>query len=170
MINYITFLLTVLVGLGCNDYNPQSSKEHLTQMANVLNDALPRFRELYDAKGFYIEESKPVNFFIYNLIDTTENSYPAEKPIELKTNGVYHFSPIRYRFSYSHIAVIKNGELKVFSYLNCDDKGDTISDVVSYIEDNFNYDTDMLGRIQDYRSYGKYFKMDPQSKVECPAN
>ena len=56
---------------------------YLDSMAKILNSSILKYKELYDDKGFYILNKKPKNFFIYNLIDTNNNSYPTSKPINI---------------------------------------------------------------------------------------
>jgi len=136
-------------------------------MAEILNKAIPKYKKLYNPKGFYVSDGYPKNFFIYNLVDTINNSYPAKIPVQIGYEGVYHFAPVRYRFSFSHIAVIRDGEMKVFSYLNCKDRGDNIEDVINYIKENFDYDETVIDRVRNYRKFGMYAKIDPQSHLDC---
>ncbi len=168
--------ILIFLILGCSSfYNKKSSPSSFNQnqtvvldeMANILNREIPKYKKIYDDKGFYVENGVPHNFFVFDLIDTTNNSYPAKKPIVIKNEGVYHFAPVRYRFSFSHIAVIHNGELKVFSSLNCSKKGDNISEVIKYVKANIDYNEELIRRILNYRSFGMYFQTDPQSFVDC---
>ncbi len=164
-----SFILFLLLGLfsGSSCDSEQSSSEYLDQMSQILNNAIPSYKEVYNSKGFYLENGIPKNFFVYNLVDTTINSYPAKTSIQIGKEGVFHFSPVRYEISFSHIAVIKNGEMKVFGFLNCEGKGDDIDQVINYVSELFDYDEMVLNRIRNYRKYGMYFQMDPQSYVRC---
>jgi hypothetical protein len=164
----LALMMLLLVG-SCSSSNnvPSQNLDGVEFLGNILNSAIPRFKDLYDSKGFYVKDGRPINFFVYDLIDTTNNSYPAKSPIKLSKNGVYHFSPIRYRISYSHLAIIVDGKIRVFRFLNCDD-GDKIGSVIEYVKENLNYEDVVINRIINYRSYSKFFKTDPQSRVECP--
>ncbi len=102
MNSYILILLIGLFGGNSCKYN----SNYLIQMAQILNDEIPGFKSTYDSMGFHIENEKPINFFVYNLIDTISNSYPAKDPVRIGKAGVFHFAPIRYEISFSHIAVI----------------------------------------------------------------
>ena len=166
--NFHTLLLAVLLVVSCRKSVNSQDIDPLNKMAEVLNNAVPIYRELYDPEGFFIKEGIPANFFVYNLIDTTNNAFPPKFPIKLEKNGIYHFSPVFLRFSYSYIAVVKEGNLKFFGFLNCKGTGDDIADVVDFVKKKFDWSEEVLARIRNYRSHGRYIGMDPQSNVECP--
>lgn len=143
---------------------------HLETMASFLNSEIPQFKVKDDPLGFYVQNGRPKNFFVYDLVDTAKNSYqpyPPRAAVTIAANGVYHFSPRNFRFSYSHIAVISGGKMKIFRLLNCAG-GDKIEDVISFVKTNLNYDDEIRRRILNYRLHGIYFKTDPQSRIECP--
>ena len=144
------------------------NQDGLKAMAELLNREAPQFKKLYDPKGFYIEDSRPVNFFVYDLVDPSSNAYPATGPVKLKSEGIYHFSPVQFEFSFSHIAVIKDRKMKIFSYLNCNNSRDKIDDVLEYVTKNFSYDESVLDRITSYRFYGHFEKTDDHYEIECP--
>ncbi|WP_299125884.1 hypothetical protein [uncultured Tenacibaculum sp.] len=137
----------------------------LNSMAEILNQSIPIYKEVYKEKGFYVSDKQPKNFFVYDLINIDDNL--IKSPVNLKNGGIYHFSALHFRFSYSHIAVIIDGELKIFSFLNCDDKGDKIEDVISYLKKNFNLTNEVLNQVKNYRKYGVYYKVDSQEKLQC---
>jgi hypothetical protein len=144
-----------------------TSNLYLEQMVAILDKAAPKYKEEYESKGFFVKDGVPYNFFVYNLVDTINNSYIERRAVQISDEGIYHFAPIRYRFSYSHIAVIHNGEMKVFGFLNCDNRGNSIEEVVKYVRSNCSYEEDVINRILNYRRNGFYFRTDPQSRVEC---
>lgn len=155
-----------------------SSRAVLEEFASILNRNIPEFRRVADPRGFHVDNGRPVNFFVVNLADTT-NAFPPRplassaradadtSPFVLNQLGVYHFAPLDLNFSFSHVAVLENGRLKVFSFLNCEGRGETVRDVVQYLAQLGSYSDTVIGRVQNYRSYGTYFQTDPQSHVAC---
>lgn len=164
MSNYLVIFLIFLISNDTCVSKSQSNKGFLDIMANTLNKSIPKYKRRYDKKGFYIENNQPRNFFVFNLVNTENNSFQAaNNEIVFKNKGIYHFAPIKLEFSFSHIAIINEGEMKVFSYINCDNKGDNINTVLEYVKSNFDYEDSVLSRIKNYRKHGIYFKTDPQS-------
>jgi len=147
----------------------------LEEFAAVLNRNIPEFRRVHDPEGFRIVDGRPVAFFVFNLADTA-NAYPKNafdstaysdgNPFTLNSRGVYHFAPLRLNLSFSHIGVLAKGRLKVFSFLNCEGKGDSLPDVVEYVTE-MGFDNTVVARVRNYRAYGTYFQVDPQSYVMC---
>lgn len=168
MKNYLLILLFAFTGsITCCSQKPKNNGSPLDSMAKILNESIPKYKELYDEKGFYVSKGQSKNFFVYNLVNINNNSYPTKNPITLDNDGIYHFAPVRFKFSFSHIAIIKSGEMRIFRYLNCEDEGDDIKDVVKYLEDNFKYDKAIIEQVKNYRKHGMYFQTDPQSIVQC---
>lgn len=159
-------VLVVFIGSICED--SWRHPDGLKAMADLLNKEAPQFKSRYDPKGFYVEDGRPVNFFVYDLVDPSANSYPATHPVKLKNEGIYHFAPVQFEFSFSHIAVIKDRKMKVFSYLNCDNSRDKIADVIDYVTKNFSYDESVIDRITSYRFYGHFTKAEDRYELECP--
>lgn len=151
----------------------QNEPNQMEAMASTLTNALkPENEQYYFPGGVRIKNNSiPVNFFVFDMIDTTQNWYPPEmsigKSVKIKKSGIYHFAPIRFTISFSHIAVIKNGSIKTFSFLNCEEKGNTVDEVVEYIRGNFDFDEEIIDRIIRYRDHGTYFAIDPMTKVNC---
>ena len=81
------------------------------------------------------------------------------------TEGVYHFSPVDYRFSYSHFAVNTKNEMKNTDFLNCKKKGKNFNEVIELVKSNMNYSDVLISRIEDYERYGNFYMNDPQSKI-----
>lgn len=150
--------------LNCGQSN---EADHLSSMAKTLNENIPEFKNEFDDQGFYVSNGIPKNFFVFDLIDTAKNIYPPNKKIELGLNGVYHFAPLRKEFSFSFIAVINNGSLTIFKKINCPQYGDNIAEVLIFVKSNFKTDEVLERRLMNYRSYGIYFRADPQSSFQC---
>ena len=162
-----------LIGESCvSQLSGRTEREHMNQMAAILNGAVEkRYVDIYYKDEFHIKNQVPVNFFIYDLVDTVNNSYlpniKVDREVRLRAEGVYHFAPWDLTVSFSHIAVIKGKEIKVFRLLNCDGKGDNIDEVLKYLENNFNYAPPVLKRVAKYRQHGVYAATDDMSYVDC---
>jgi hypothetical protein len=179
-----SFALLLLCGCvacaheGSRSGPPLSSRSVLEEFASILNKNIPEFRKIADPRAFYVVNGRPVNFSVFNLADTT-NAFPPRplessaradpdtNPFVLNQRGVYHFAPLDLNFSFSHIAILDNGRLKVFSFLNCEGRGETVRDVLQYLAQMGSYSDTVIARVQNYRSYGTYYQTDPQSHVTC---
>ena len=134
MNNYLVIFLVFLISNDSCISENQSDNGFLDIMAKTLNKSMPKYKRKYDKKGFYVKDSnQPINFFVYNLVNTDKNSYSTSNKIVFKNEGIYHFCPVRAEFSFSHIAVIKENKMKIFSYINCDNEGDSIKDVLENV-------------------------------------
>ncbi len=163
-------LLVVLVMIfltNCKTMTIATEESLLSEMANKLNNNIPEFKEQFDPKGFYIRKDKPVNFFVYDLIDTTANEYPNTQRITPKDNGIYHFAPVRFRYAFSHIGVIIDSEMKVFSFINCNDQGHSLNEVIAFVRDKQRFSDRDIDNLINYRHFGKYYATDSQTNVLC---
>ena len=178
---YIAYLLIVLSPFlysSCKGQNKASTidccdsnrRVILMKFANVLNSLILDYKAK-DDEGLYDKNNcRLIGTFIWDITDTLVKETATVGCIEFKEGHVYHFSPIRKRDSYSNIAIIKNGEVKIFKALNCPGKGDKIEDVVAYIKDHFPNTNDtqlIIARVMNYRNYGTYTKTDEQSEFKC---
>lgn len=124
-------------------------------------------------RGFpyvFIEESRAVGFFIYDLTEPSNKQTSLLERIEFKNNHVYHFAHIDLPFSFSNIAVLENGQVKIFRTINCDGKGDSLKDVVSYLNEELKGDKnkdDIIQRVNNYRRYGVYVSLNGLSTPQC---
>lgn len=114
-------------------------------------------------------------FFIYDLSDPKNKYIPSEyvkadECVDFINHHVYHFAPIDLIFAESHIAVLEDGEMKVFKAINCKDNPETVSDVVKYVNERLKKTSSrekLLTRLSDYRKYGFYFNIDsPRTPCE----
>jgi hypothetical protein len=144
----------------------------LKQLAATLNRSIPEYRSL-EKKGFYINgDERPRGFFIYDLSDTSNKETKLTECIKFIDGHVYHFSPIYYPYSFSHIAILKAGQLKVFRSVNCSDRGDSIDDVIRYLEQNLpdqQDKADILDRVGKFRTFGFYNRIDSFATLQCKA-
>jgi len=153
-----------------------ASRYVLEQFAAVLNKDIPQFRD-DDPRGFVVVNGRPANFFVFNLVDTTNSFSPlrldppgtddaSRVPFILNERGVFHFAPLQLSLSYSHIAILDHGHLKVFGFVNCEGRGASLRDIIQYAT-QLGYSDAMIDRLQHYRTFGVYIQTDPQSHVVC---
>ena len=143
-------------------------KKVFNEFANTLNLLVPGWG--IDGKGFYVnEECQLIGGFIWDITDTMNKETTLNECIALKEGHIYHFSPLKKTYSYSNIAILKDGSVKIFKAINCPEKGDKLEDVIKYITDNLPAITDkgLINRVKNYRKYGTYLRGDEQSDFIC---
>jgi hypothetical protein len=140
----------------------------LEQLARMLNDSIPEYKSIYSA-GFYVDDEGAATFDAYDLVDVTniESVRAGRHCIKFINNHVYHVYPADYGFSFSHIAILEDGNLKVFKSINCKGRGDTLDDVIAYLKQKGVYDREILERVRRYREYGVYTRTDDYTRVRC---
>lgn len=152
------------------DPDPRYRRPQLMdQLAGILKQSIPK-----DAIYFPLlhadREGDRLRFFVYDLTDP-RNIHPEEKKrgpnldascIRFEENHVYHFSPFYTPFSFSHIAFLENGQVKVFKLLNCEGQGDSLDDVVAYLDQKLKGKNreQVISRVKDYRKFGHYLTID----------
>lgn len=145
-------------------YNRQ---QILTHLAEILNKSAPTYRK-YESRGFEVVNDKPRHFFIYDLTDLSNTGTPLGPCVQLLNKHVYHLAPIYLPFSFSHILLLDDGQLKVFRSVNCNG-GDRMEDVLSYLKANLpdnDKKSETLARVQAYRDYGVYATTD-DLRIRC---
>jgi hypothetical protein len=123
-----------------------------------------------DRKEYYVDEScRLIGAFIWDVTDTLNKEIEFTECIVLKEGHVYHFSPISESDSYSNIAILNKGRVKVFRAINCPEKGDQLVDAIHYINDSLPVPdkAEVINHLRNYRHYGKYLRIDPQSVFRC---
>jgi hypothetical protein len=142
----------------------------LEQLAAVLNDSVPEHRKV-EREGFRVRDQKGLGFFVYDLTDTSNKGTPLYDCVNFLNRHVYHFAAIDLYDSYSHLAFLEDGRMKVFKSVNCRERGgDDIEDVVNYLDRALRDDEnkhEVISRVRDYRKYGLYVGIDPQSALRC---
>lgn len=144
--------------------NPDSlydRKKVLRRLAEVLNASAPRFRK-YESRGFYVQDERPQQFFVFDLTDPLNKSTPSSGCINFLNNHIYHFAARYIPFSLSHVAIFESGRLKLFKAINCENSKDSVDDIIKYVESrpNLNDKAEIIQRVKDYRKYGEYFTVD----------
>jgi len=145
-------------------YNRQKTLE---QLAEILNTSV--FGTRKDDFVFDVKNEKPLKFTIFDLTDTSNKGTTLSDCIYLKNNHVYHFAPIEKRYSFSHIVILEDGAIKVFKSINCKGKGDSLEDVINYLNQKLDGDSNkqkILDRVKNYRDYGLYTTIDTPD-LEC---
>lgn len=148
----------------------------LEQLAGILKQSMPKY-PIYYSLLHSDWEGKKLRFFVYDLTEP-KNIHPEPKKrgsnvdfscIRFVDNHVYHFAPFFIPYSFSHIVFLENGELKVFKFLNCEGKGDSLDDVVAYLNQKLNDNrqkNEVISRVKNYREFGHYFTVD-DTAVRC---
>lgn len=139
----------------------------LEQLAEMLNISV--FGPRKDDFKFEVEHERPGRFTVYDLTEPPNKGIPLGKCINFLNNHVYHFSPMEKRYSFSHIVILENGNLKVFRSINCKGKGDSLEDVIRYLTQKLKDDKNkqaILRRVKSYRKYGIYTTVDTPN-LQC---
>jgi hypothetical protein len=139
----------------------------LKKLARVLNRSCPQCKFHYQENGFYVDEDRLNGFFVFDLTDSLNRSFPKGNRIEFKENHVYHFAPKYFAHSYSHILILRKGKCKIFRSINCPGKGDDLSDVLRFMDRINLTDPQSRRNIMIYRNFGIYFAEDPQEELRC---
>jgi hypothetical protein len=145
-----------------NPDNSYNRKQTLEKFADLLNELIPTYKKI-NGRGFLIENDRSVGFFVQDLTDPSNSGISLKNCINFIEGHIYHFAPIKRRLSFSHIAVLENGELRIFRSINCKDKGDSLDDVLNYLNKKLadcDDKEEILNRVKDYRKYGIYTTVD----------
>ncbi|MCE7997148.1 MAG: hypothetical protein HEP71_34630 [Roseivirga sp.] len=134
-------------------------------MTDYLNNALPK--KANGNSRFSNSSVQPKGYFIFDLTDTTNATIKSSGHIDFREGHVYHFCPFRIWNSVSHIMILHKGELKIFRALNCDNKGDTVDEVLDYLKADYSNQKELLLRVENYRSYGLYRKRHGNNSFNC---
>jgi hypothetical protein len=146
-----------------NADNRYDRQVFLEKLNSTLKNSIPVYAQ-FPSRGF----------FVYDLNDPTNKYVPAQYAkadacIRFINNHVYHFAPVEFIFSESHVAVLEDGHLKIFKSINCKDSNEHLTDVIAYLEKRLKKDRDreeLLSRLRDYRAYGFYMNTD-STRVPC---
>jgi hypothetical protein len=117
-----------------------------------------------------IEADRAIGFFVYDLTEPVNKQTSMLERIEFKNNHVYHFASIDSPFSFSNIAVLEDGKLKIFKAVNCEGKGDSLEDVIRYLNDRVKQDprrNEIINQVRNFREYGVYVSDNDLSKPQC---
>ncbi|MBK9214289.1 MAG: hypothetical protein IPM59_01605 [Chloracidobacterium sp.] len=142
----------------------------LGQLSDVLRGSVSKKVREQLSWRFLVEESRGNGFFVWDLTEPTNKQASLLERVEFKNKHIYHFAFIDLPFSFSHIAVLEDGRLKIFKSINCKGKGDRLEDVVAYVNEQLKNDknkAEIIKRVKNYREYGSYAAFNGQSKPQC---
>lgn len=143
-----------------SSFSPYNRKRLLDTMCIVLYGLKKNYSFEFPTR-FYIRDEQPVNFFVYDLNDTTNNS--VNNSIKIIEGHFYHFAPKVLYFSYSNIFIVKDGKVHFFLALNCKHSINKIEEVIGFakcVMANDSSQDSVILNIKKYRTFGKYLKMD----------
>jgi len=143
----------------------------LGQLSDILrNSVSEKVKNEWFSWWFSVEESRANGFFVYDLTEPINKQTSLLERVELKNNHVYHFAFIDAPFSFSNIAILEDGKLKIFKAINCKGKDDSLQDVTAYLNEKLKNDKnkdEIIKRVKNYRSYGVYASFNGLSAPQC---
>ncbi len=155
---------TALNGRGLNNCraNPDDRYDRqklLVMFADLLHDARPE--HLKTGQKHLIKNERVVGFTVWDLTDTTNKDLgQMEEPcVDFIDGHVYHFVDDTLPFSFSHIAVLENGEVKVFRSLNCPEGKPEFESLIQYLRSKPRFNKD--GLLQKVANFGRYQYLAP---------
>jgi len=145
-------------------------KSVLNSFVSTMKSLIPDYKGS-DNRGFSVSrDCRLVDIFIYDLTDTTNFEVGYEGCIDFKEGHIYHFASIINQLSYSNIAILYHGQVKLFTAINCPGKGDRLQDVMDFINSSMPQvkdNTDLVSRVSNYRKFGFYRSEDPADIFVC---
>lgn len=140
------------------------------QILNSISKRLNKINDFYEiemGRKFSISKENFYNFFIYDLVDTSNKTPNKDsKCIEFIDNHVYHIAALRSTYKVSMILILSKGKLFFFEGLNCTKKINDIEEVLNFIKANTNIsDENILNRIANYQDYHLSHTIDPQGRI-----
>ncbi len=119
---------------------------------------------------FSVKNDRAVRFIIYDLTNPLNNSIDGAMCVDFIEGHVYHFAPLFYDTSQSSIAVLQNGEIKIFERTNCGDIDKNLKEVLTYLKNNSQKIVDFentFKRTANYRRYASWLDKHNQNIFEC---
>ncbi|AZA77002.1 hypothetical protein EG347_05500 [Chryseobacterium sp. G0186] len=116
------------------------------------------------------ENNIQARFYITNLFSDAKETIKSDSLENglLLNDGVYAFYIKDIRYSFIHIYIKSNGKIKIFESINCPNDNLKMNQAIAYIKDNFENKGNIVDNISNYSNYIQYYKVDPQSKLNCP--
>lgn len=100
----------------------------LDSLAEFLNQTIDNRNTDYSTKN-----GNPIEFAVVNLQDSILSIY---NPLCLTDNSIFAFGPVRKKYSYTSILIMHNGSMNIFKFVNCPNKGTSISEVKDFLLKN----------------------------------
>jgi ankyrin repeat protein len=155
----------------CTDTSDKSYERAkvLEQFAQIINDSIRQNRS-YQRRNYYVNgDEQVVGFFVDDLTDSS-NKESFSQCVNLINNHIYHFAPYYITHSFSNIAILEDGKLKIFKAINCDNSKDSIDEVLSYLNQksvNEKNIDEIISRVRNYRKDQPYHRVDPMASLRC---
>lgn len=159
--------ICLLVFLSCvntQKTNLYDKEKVFTELNIVLNNSVPEYKSITDIGFSNTSEGVTIGYTIRDLTDTTNvnKRTPDDKGDGIKfiENHFYHFAPVIMSMSYSHIAYLEDGKIKVFKSINCIDRGDSFDEFIIFAKTKLKGNNDVLENLKNYRDFGEYLIED----------
>ncbi len=167
---YINFEFPRLLACQEIPYNSADSDDRYNGMK-----ILRKFNEILDHQSpklfsYSVIRKQAIGFFVYDLTDPSNKQTSLLERVNFINDHIYHFAYIDGPYSFSNIAVLHDGEIKIFRAINCKKKGDDLKDVIKYVNDELKDDkigTAAIERLHNYRDYGVYASLNGISTPKC---
>lgn len=116
-----------------------------------------------------VEGDQAIGFFVWDLTEPSNRQTSLTEYVDFKDGHVYHLACIDLPYSFSSIAVLNKGRIKLFKAINCEGKGNTVNDVFRYLKRfaKGNGKSELVGRLKRYRQYGVYAEFGGKSAPQC---
>lgn len=118
-----------------------------------------------------VKDDKPVGFFIYDLtFPLNKTAYKNDYCINFLNGHVYHLSSDFFDYSKSFIAILLDGEVKIFRAINCGDSEGNLREVVNFVKENLAGSKNIqntLMRLENYRRYGIWIEKNQPTPLDC---
>jgi hypothetical protein len=177
---YGRYLTADFERLPCGDPHPEKPnpdslykrEEIVYKLASILYGSLSK-ESRRDFPEFQLASNgRGIGFFVYDLTEPSNKQTSLLERIDFKNNHIYHFAYIDLPYSFSNIAILEDGKLKIFTAINCAGKGDTLAEVTNYLKEKLKNDKNkknILKRVKDYRKYGVYTSFNNLPTLRCEA-
>lgn len=155
----------------CNGEQIRPNSDKLYSRRAILYsflEALGYFERNYP--NYRIEAERAVGFFVYDLTEPSNKQTSLLERIDFKDGHIYHFADIDLPYSFSNIAVLEDGHVKIFKNINCEGKGARFEEVISYLNEKLKHDknkNEIIQRVINYRGFGVYTSLNGLSTPQC---
>ncbi|GAA5092937.1 hypothetical protein GCM10023210_22610 [Chryseobacterium ginsengisoli] len=169
---YILFVIMFLSNIFCFSQDNRKcnvnsdTKYNRLQILDSINKRLNKLNEFYQIempRKFSVTKENFYNFFIYDLVDTSNKTPDKEgNCIEFTDDHIYHIAALRSTYKVSIILILSKGKFHFFEGLNCSKKINDIEEVLNFVKANTNItDKNILNRIANYQDYHLSHTVDP---------
>jgi len=175
MKNLVLAIVTMLFFTNCS--NSQKINYQTSSLSGFLKDNLEFIVENLeeDIPNYYYKLSKEKGFNIKDEeIIVGVNIYDLNNGEKIKTNfkndHIYHISPKNFQDSFSYILGVSENKMTLFKAINCTDRGNSLEEVVEFINARFSSKENLariIENVKNYRKYGTYLRTDSMTVLKC---